>query len=77
MSIRHSILLAIAAIPALTAPGSAQGPRPGPTVDWTKVPERIAWYGTLKGALAAASRTGRPILLVSAAPHCNHISGVW
>ena len=37
----------------------------------------IAWYGTLTSALAEAKRTGKPILLVSAAPHCHSISGIW
>ena len=27
--------------------------------------------------LAVAKSTGRPILLVSAAPHCHGISGIW
>ena len=39
--------------------------------------ERIAWYSTLKQGLAVAKATGRPILLVSAAPHCHGISGIW
>jgi hypothetical protein len=37
----------------------------------------IAWYGTWKGARAEAERSGRPILLLSAAPQCHGISGVW
>jgi len=37
----------------------------------------IAWFGTLKSALTEAHRTGKPILLVSAAPHCHNISGIW
>ena len=37
----------------------------------------IAWYGTLESALGEAKRTGKPILLVSAAPHCHSISGIW
>ncbi len=47
------------------------------TVDWTAVENRIAWFGTLDGALAAAKRTSRPILLVSGAPHCRLVPGVW
>ena len=39
--------------------------------------DRIAWYSTLKQGLAVAKATGRPILLVSAAPHCHGISGIW
>jgi len=52
-------------------------PGPGVTVDWNRVENRIAWFGTWKAGLAAARQTGRPILLVSAAPHCHDISGVW
>ena len=37
----------------------------------------IAWYPTLDGGLREAKRTGRPILLVSAAPHCAGVSGIW
>lgn len=37
----------------------------------------IAWFGTLDGALAEAKRTDRPILLMSAAPSCREVPGVW
>ncbi len=37
----------------------------------------IAWYGTLASGLEAARRHQRPILLVSAAPHCHSVSGIW
>ncbi len=53
------------------------GPRAGPTVDWSKVEHRIAWYGTLELGRAAAKKTGRPILLVAGAPHCGGVPGVW
>lgn len=52
-------------------------PRPGPTVDWSAVENRIAWYGTVDGALAAAERTGRPIMVMSAQPHCRGTPGIW
>lgn len=38
---------------------------------------RIAWYGNLADGLAEAQRSGRPILLVSGAPSCLGIPGVW
>ena len=38
---------------------------------------RIAWYGTWEGGLSEAKRSGRPILLVSAAPHCHDVAGIW
>jgi hypothetical protein len=37
----------------------------------------IHWFSTLKPALAFAKRTDRPILFMSAAPHCGGVSGVW
>ena len=37
----------------------------------------IAWYGVLSDGLAEAERTGKPILLVSAAPQCVGVSGMW
>lgn len=37
----------------------------------------IAWYPTWEQAAAEAGRTGRPILLLSAAPQCHGISGLW
>lgn len=39
--------------------------------------KRIAWYGQLADGLAEAERTGRPILLVSGAPQCHGVPGVW
>jgi len=42
-----------------------------------QVPDKIAWYATWKSGLAEAERSGRPILLLSAAPHCHNISGIW
>lgn len=58
---------------------TAQGgpPRPGPTMDWSTVENRIAWHGTVKGALDAAKRTGRPLLVMSAQPHCHGTPGIW
>ena len=37
----------------------------------------IAWYGVWEDALQEARRTNRPILLISAAPHCHNVSGIW
>ena len=37
----------------------------------------IAWYGTLDRGLAEAKRSQRPILLVSAAPQCLGVPGIW
>jgi len=40
-------------------------------------PARIAWFGSLDQGLAEAKRTNKPILLISAAPHCHGVPGVW
>ena len=37
----------------------------------------IQWFATLDRGLAEARRTGKPILFVSAAPHCGGVSGLW
>ena len=71
-------LILTAAVAALAPWAAAQGgPKPGVTKDWSQVEHRIAWHGTWKGALAAAEASGRPILLVSAAPHCGGVPGMW
>ena len=69
--------LTVFAAAAMIGAAVAQGPRPGVTQDWSTVEQRIAWHGTWKGALAAAEATGRPILLVFAAPHCGEVPGIW
>lgn len=38
---------------------------------------QIQWFATLERGLAEAKRTGKPILFVSAAPHCAGVSGMW
>ena len=38
---------------------------------------RIAWYGNLADGLAEAERSSRPILLISGAPACLGVPGVW
>lgn len=37
----------------------------------------IAWFGRWEDARAEAQRTGRPILLMSAAPRCSGVPGMW
>ncbi len=49
-----------------------------PTREATKTSAAgIQWYATWESAQREAQRTGRPILLVSAAPHCAGVSGIW
>ena len=62
-------------------PGRSAPPRPeGPVAgsgqaarDRTLIP----WFATLESARVEAKRTDRAILLLSAAPQCRGISGVW
>ena len=48
------------------SPAMTPGPEP-----------KIQWFGTWKAAKAEAARTGRPILLTSAAPQCKGAPGIW
>ncbi len=41
------------------------------------IPDAIAWYTDLEAGLAEAKQTGKPILLMSAAPSCGGVPGVW
>jgi hypothetical protein len=51
---------------------------PKPEKDQAKAESAgIQWYATWESAQREAKRTGRPILLVSAAPHCAGVSGIW
>jgi hypothetical protein len=43
----------------------------------TNLPHGIQWFATWESGLDEANRTGKPILLVSAAPHCAGVSGIW
>jgi hypothetical protein len=87
---RLSLAMLLAAGLIAAAPVSAQrGPRDGsrgedgaarPTApDTVEVPTApsIAWFGTWESGLAEAERTGRPILLMSAAPQCHGVPGMW
>lgn len=37
----------------------------------------ISWYSSWEAGLKQAKLSNKPILLVSAAPHCHNISGMW
>jgi hypothetical protein len=37
----------------------------------------IQWFATWESGLRAAQQSNRPILLVSAAPHCAGVPGIW
>ena len=42
-----------------------------------KVVPGIAWFGVLQDGMQQAKKTGKPILLVSAAPQCSGVPGMW
>jgi len=39
--------------------------------------EKIQWYASWEMGLRQARASGRPILLIAAAPHCHNVSGIW
>ena len=69
------VIAALTMLALQEPPGGGGPPRPGP-VEPAKG-DRIAWFGTWEAGLAEAKRTNRPILLVSAAPHCHGVPGIW
>jgi opacity protein-like surface antigen len=78
-------LLLSTALAVLTASGLASAQLSPPTEASyggsvpasEKVVPGIAWYGVLKDGLAEAKRTGKPILLITAAPQCSGVPGMW
>lgn len=55
-----------------------QGASYGGSVPGSKqVVPGIAWFGVLEDGLEQARRTGKPILLISAAPQCTGVPGMW
>ncbi len=65
-------LTAIMAIGLLSSETASSQPAVEPRSDAI-----IQYYATLDRGLAEAKRTGKPILFVSAAPHCAGVSGMW
>lgn len=57
-------------------PGSRPGSRPSPGA-YKPASQGIQWFATLDSGLREAQRTGKPILLLSAAPHCGGVPGIW
>jgi Spy/CpxP family protein refolding chaperone len=63
-----------------SGPGKNPPPPPPPEKDFdvSKVGTgQIQWFATWESGLQQAKQTGQPILLVSAAPHCAGVSGIW
>ena len=86
MITRHLRRLALSsALAALAAGGTASAQSAPPTEasyggsvpTSEKVVSGIVWYGVLEDGLAEAKRTGRPILLITAAAQCGGVPGMW
>jgi Spy/CpxP family protein refolding chaperone len=73
-------------------PGKGDNPGGRPPLQGSNEPERIPppaaigaatdgpgiqWFATWASGQGEAARTGRPILLVAAAPHCAGVCGTW
>ncbi len=43
----------------------------------SELPSGIVWHGVLTDGLADAKATNRPIMLLSAAPQCAGVPGMW
>ena len=55
-----------------------QGASYGGSVPGSKqVVPGIAWFGVLEDGLEQARQTGKPIMLISAAPQCTGVPGMW
>ncbi|MEO1999666.1 MAG: hypothetical protein ABGZ17_30860 [Planctomycetaceae bacterium] len=80
---RGAAVFAAAAVMLMSRPIAAQLAPPtgasfGGSVPQSKqVVSGIAWYGVLQDGLAEAKRTGKPILLISAAAQCQGVPGMW
>jgi hypothetical protein len=67
-------LLALAPCPEVTLPSAhARAVQEDPA----ERPPSIAWMGSWEQAKTEAVRTGHPIMLMSAAPHCRAVPGKW
>ncbi len=80
---RLLVLSATLAVLTTSGPASAQIAPPtgasygGSVPASKKVVPGIVWYGVLKDGLAEAKRTGKPILLITAAVQCRGVPGMW
>jgi hypothetical protein len=73
----HPILLPLLALspgPEITLPSAEV--RAGQE-DPAERPPAVAWMGSWEQAKAEAARTKRPIMIMSAAPHCRAVPGKW
>ena len=69
--------LALPAFAASAAQPAPQESRAAETLAEAALPERIVWYTDWGQALAEADRSGRPLFLMSGAPRCHDVPGMW
>ena len=80
---KHQLLFALPLFlgqPSLATQDSAPAPKAegaSAEIAAAEQAEQIAWFGRWKDAVAESTRTGRPILLMSAAPQCSGTPGMW
>ncbi|MFT7669667.1 MAG: hypothetical protein ACI8X5_002372 [Planctomycetota bacterium] len=79
LSVALMALFSVQATGAYQERSNRQGERQSPNIELEEVDRdsRIVWYSVWEDAKAEAKRTGRPILLMSAAPRCNEVPGMW
>ena len=82
MNLNRLILPALGIALLLTSSIGAQGDAGTTDVEREQVvvkPDaaKIAWFGRWDDAREESLRTGRPILLMSAAPQCSGTPGMW
>jgi hypothetical protein len=82
MNLTRPILSALLVAALLTTSAAAQRDERPTDVgrdDVVTKPEaaKIAWFGRWNDAREESERTGRPILLMSAAPQCSGTPGMW
>ncbi|HIK59915.1 MAG: hypothetical protein ABGY71_07490 [bacterium] len=76
MRITTLFLALLAAAPAAAQRGD-RGQGPNQVMLEAPAIAGIAWFGVIDDARAEAKRTGKPILLMSAAPACSGVPGMW
>ncbi|MCH2183020.1 MAG: hypothetical protein MK108_13535 [Mariniblastus sp.] len=71
-------LISCLSTPAVAQLAPPEGPTYGGSLPASKqVMPGIAWFGVLQDGLKQARQTGKPILLISAAPQCSGVPGMW
>ena len=69
------LLTAAVAAPAACAGATPQTAPASPAA--AAVPAGVHWFTDLRAGLEEAKRTGRPVMLLAAAPSCGGVPGTW